>query len=349
MNEQTKKASGVTFALLVLFGVALVTMYAVNQIVEGNVIVRDSKDGDGTLRRLLVNETVQAGQYLPPPDPRDWKTTKDLSRLPVTYYHPEGPVGAALAKFNWDRGIANAWRADARLPASLVGLGWTAGPLPSGPLVAPWSEPPLAAMPIKAGAVAAYARPFQIVDFYEPNPAIHELSFPKAGDPKFTFLRDAMQRGAGIRVFQGNERELLAKQAPKKFYRALFVDTVRGELADLAEDLLTTEGLSALLAAITDDGVIGFHVSNTQLKIAPVIAESAQALGLVSVVGVDRGERGKGHYASEWVFVARGGNALRGLNRGGGAVRWDLLVGRGHKAWTDAGKHDRTGLERRQD
>ncbi|GEM_PF-1802561 len=346
MNESAKKATAVTFTLLVLLGVGMAIMFAVNNIVQGNLRVRDDKEGTATLRRLFVEEIVHAGQFLPPSDAKERHTQRDLSRLPVTYWHPQGPVGQVLAKFDWFGGIENTWRADARLPASLIAQGMPHGPLPMGQLAAAWSEPPLGAIPLKAGALAGYARPFQVVDFYEPNPAIYELSFPKAGAPRFTLVRDAQERGAGIRVFQGKERDLLAKQAPRRFYRALFVDAVRGDLKELAEDLLTQEGMAALMAAVAENGVLAIHVSNKNYNLVPIVADVAHALKYHSVLAEDRGERGKGHYNSEWVLVARQQAYL--LNRGRAShIQWRTVAPRGQHVWTDAGPHDRTGLERR--
>src|ERR1700730_954722 len=43
-------------------------------------------------------------------------------RVPITYYHPQGPLGLALGRFNWFGGGVNTYPADARLPASLTGL-----------------------------------------------------------------------------------------------------------------------------------------------------------------------------------------------------------------------------------
>ena len=215
-----------------------------------------------------------------------------------------------------------------------------------GQIVAAWSEPPIGAIPLKAGALAGYARPFQIVDFYESNRAIYELSFPKAGEPQFSFLRDAQERGAGIRVFQGKERELLTKQAPRRFYRALFVDTVRGDLKELAEELLTQEGMAALMATVADNGILAYHVSNKHYNLAPIVADVADVLKYHSVLAEDRGERGKGHYSSEWMLVARQQSYL--LNRGRAAhIQWRTLAPRGQHAWNDAGPHDRSGLQRR--
>src|SRR5262245_11393338 len=90
MNDATKRASAIVFTLLVLFGVGMVIMLAVNQLAEGNLSVRDGRDGNLTLRRLLVHDVAHAGQYLPPTEAKDRNQPhRDFSRLPVTYWHPQ--------------------------------------------------------------------------------------------------------------------------------------------------------------------------------------------------------------------------------------------------------------------
>ncbi len=164
----------------------------------------------------------------------------------------------------------------------------------------------------------------------------------------FSFLRDAHERGAGIRVFQGQERELLAK-APRLFYHAVFVDTVRGDLADLAEDLLTREGMEALMTTVAHRGVLAFHVSSTRYDVAPVIADVAQSLSFACILAEDRGRAGQGHYASEWVIVARDAKQLQPLNRPARHLRWAMprREQAGRHVWTDAGPRSRAALERR--
>src|ERR1043166_2009888 len=71
---------------------------------------------------LLYHRTVVGSNYLKPAKNDDiGKSDKDFSRLATTYYHSHSPVGVALQKFNWFSGRVNTYRADARLPTSLVG------------------------------------------------------------------------------------------------------------------------------------------------------------------------------------------------------------------------------------
>jgi hypothetical protein len=180
----------------------------------------------------------------------------DLSRLTTTYYHRAGPVGMAMEKFDWffhqaardvGRGkkaadiIAENWNqyhSDARLPASLVGLGASqiAGVnLPISQLVGAWSEPPYATIGLGTGTMASYARPLQILHFYEIDSRVRRYSLPEeemargadrlldrtksyeisrsANPPKnyFTYLRDARARGAAVDVLMGDARLRMAQ------------------------------------------------------------------------------------------------------------------------------------------
>jgi hypothetical protein len=87
----------------------------------------------------LLHHTIYWGRnYLPPAARADrGNPLKDFSRLPTTYWHPYGPLGAALARFDWFRADPNTFHADARIVASLVGQAVQ----PYGPLAAVWSEP----------------------------------------------------------------------------------------------------------------------------------------------------------------------------------------------------------------
>ena len=164
------------------------------------------------------------------------KPTKINRRTATTYYHRYGPVGLVMAKVQVLAGAAldNPHAADARLAASLAGLG--AGglgtPLPASQLVGAWSEPAVAVIGINAGTPAAYAMPFQFMDFYDEDPSALELSLPLRNQkPLFYFLGDAKQRGANVRFMVGPVRQSLKEKAPRHFYHVLLIDTIRQEVS----------------------------------------------------------------------------------------------------------------------
>src|SRR5262249_47147460 len=238
----------------------------------------------------------------------------------ATYYHPQGPVGVALAKFNWfPWGPVTTYAADARLPASLIGLGAPTPSLnlPLTQLVAVWSEPPIAVIGMNAGTPASYARPFQHLHFYEPTKEIIELNEGKK-QRFFHFIPDARERGVQIRVSHGNPRQKLRDEGPRKFYHLMILEACSGENGEkLFLDLWTKEGIAQCCAHLADDGVLCVHTSHRFIDLPPVLAAIGKDLNLHVNRGMDlapgnqrwRGGTADlaevGHYTSEWVLLAR--------------------------------------------
>src|SRR5207302_1637887 len=120
-------------------------------------------------------------------------------RETITYFHPTGGVGQLFQKFSWP---------DARLPASLVGLGMDSW----GALVGMQSEPAYAVVGLGTGILAAHAKPWQHVVFYEIDPLVKRLSLPPPGQPAYFFyLEDALDRGANLEVVLGDGRLMLQR------------------------------------------------------------------------------------------------------------------------------------------
>ncbi len=211
-------------------------------------------------------------------------------RYPLLYFHPNGPIGQVFKTLAWP---------DARLPASLVGL----GAVPLGPLVALPSEPPYAVVGLGTGTLAAHARPTQHVTFYEIDPAIERLSLPREGEaPYFTYLVDARKRGALVEVVLGDGR-LKLKHAPERYYRVLVIDAFSSDAIPV--HLLTVEALDLYLSKLADDGMLVFNVTNRYVDLKPVLGDLARRKGLVCVYYGDDGEADADASASDWVVLAR--------------------------------------------
>jgi Leucine Rich repeat len=275
---------------------------------------------------------------------------KDRGRLATTYYHRQGPVGHVMRKFDWfaddDDGLRQP--SDARLPASLAGM-LTSGYAPAA-LTTLWSEPPIGVIRLNGGTHAAYGRPCQFIDFYNSTPEIVSFSVPDKGQPPlFGFIQDAKERGSVVRIFAGDERPTLAKQGPKGFYRALFVDVTRNDLSDVNTTLLTKQGVAQLLEAVTNDGVLCFHISHRHYKLELPLTDAAESLGLACKLGQDSGgERREihSHFSSFWFMIARTPAALDHL-RTQGTLKWTVPPSSGAFLWTDDGKHDLKAIQRK--
>lgn len=300
---------------------------------DGPIAVQLTKWGP---KQLLANKLLVAGSecgmnFLKPDDTKSHgDPAMDYSRVPATYYHPRGPAGAVMEKFNWLPGKFNTFASDVRMPAALVGLGAMPLPFcsfPDSQLTSLWSEPPYATVNLYAGAMAAYAHPLQVAHFYENDSKLIELFLPTQGEPLFTYLSDAKKRGAAVEVYKGKERKALAS-GPKNFYHAIVVEAFpRTRPEDLAVDLITKEGMQALFESLTEEGILCYHISNRFIDAAPVIAAAARSFewehkdpatgkpgkkySYAAWVGLDQAPLrdkipdGVGHYHSKWVIVAR--------------------------------------------
>jgi hypothetical protein len=308
-----------------------------------------SQANGAVYQNLLVGKILTGRAYQPPADPADrGDPRRDLSRRATTYYHRDGPVGRVMEKINWFPGPADTYAADARLPASVIG----AGGLPVGgslaQLVSLWSEPPFAAVFLKEGGMASYARPYQHVDFYERNPDIVRLSVGDAGTRTFHLVHAAQTRGAVVRILAGDERTNLTNSGPRRFYHVLVVDVLRGhslsgKYPKVTQELLTREAMQQYFEALVEDGVLCVHVSNRVFNLDRVVADAVQDLGLGGLLAMDNAGRAGGvdHYSSQWVMVARRAENLRFLtavpaNRAA-AIRWTPTAATGKHLWTDEG------------
>ncbi len=313
--------------------------------------------------RTLTYHGINVGMnYLKPADPMDLgRPDRDFSRLATTYYHPRGPVGVALQRFNWFAGPLNTYHADARLPGSVVGLG-AAGPFAQ--VAALWSEPPVAVLGLEAGTVASYARPTQTMHITERIPDMVKLSTKgQADEPIFHYVEDAKQRGAAVTIFEGEPHATFAKHGGEKFYHLIVVETYKEAVRTVHKDLLTKEGMKLLMDKLADDGVVCYHTSNRYYNVSAVVGSVADSLGYASLHGRDQapGRQRPGHFTSEWVMVARRAESLKTLSkhvpedyennlRKVGipfAPYWSKVAdAKATRIWTDAGLNSFRGLYR---
>jgi hypothetical protein len=327
---------------------------------SGPIVVRKNVSPLGLpYHNLIIGGIDRGTNFLKPADKADYgDPDKDLSRLPTTYYHVRSPIAMVLQQWTSFSGPKSLSATDARVATSLVGLG--AAPLsfdvlPNGEMAALGTQPAIGVVGMYAGTLAAYAQPFQTMDFYESNPKIIHLSLPKKGPALFSYIEDARARGANIRVFEGPARRTVALKAPKKFYQVLVVEICpHTRLEDLAVDLFTKEGMSALLDKLADDGILCYHTSNKYIGITPVLADVAESLGCVTVVGHDMAyDQNTSAYSSEWTIVARKQDILSALKvpekyKEKAAFffdeYWKTLKPTGKHLWTDNSKHSLKGL-----
>jgi hypothetical protein len=334
-------------------------IFHVNQIRVIRDMERAQEPLAGTLlgfNYLMRGDTHRGLNYLRPQE-RRWRgdPEKDFSRLATTYHHQQGPAGVVMERLNWFPGPQNTFWADVRQPTSIVGLGGDV----CSQLVNAWSEPPFATVGMYVGEMASYARPFQYADFFDMDPEIVKLSLPPRGRPSyFNYLQDALDRGATVRVFQGEERPTLQKEGPEGFYHIMLVEVAtRDRLEAISVNLLTREGMAACLEKLAPQGVLCLHTSHRYLDLVPVVTDVARSLGLALRVGRDGGRRlnaeGKeieprGLFASEHIIIARDEKYLPPVteNPQPGGLTWHTPAANGKHVWTDESWHSLRGLMR---
>jgi hypothetical protein len=309
--------------------------------------------GEGRPYRQMIHGHINHGMnFLKPRDVKDWGNPKeDYSRLATTYYHRFGPAGIVMEKFNWFKDEENHFNSDSRICASIIGgtNPMFGAPLPADQIAALWSEPPYATIGLGTGTMASYARPYQHMHFYEidnlvrglslqktwgvdvtyeffrdpSDPLLPDPSSAKAG-PQFSYLRDALGRGAHLQVLMGDARlrmDLPYKNhyedpelggGPESFYHMMVVDAFSSDA--IPAHLITKQGIEMYFKHLVEDGILCVHTSNRFVDLPLVVGDVAADLGYSAKTGKDPAPYNKvGHFTSEWVMVARKPQYLRHL------------------------------------
>jgi hypothetical protein len=205
----------------------------------------------------------------------------DYRQEPLTYYHRTGPVGHMFEVMR---------AKDPMAPVAMVGLG--------------------------TGSVSCYALPGQKLTYYEIDPSVKELVADT--DEYFTYVKDAERRGADIEIVMGDARLKLEEHVDRR-YQLLFIDAFSSD--SIPVHLLTKEAVALYMDRVTEDGLVGIHISNKYVKLEPVVARIAEDLGLAALVfsdgWVDSSQRNDSQLApigktqSSWVVLARRAEQLK--------------------------------------
>lgn len=182
-----------------------------------------------------------------------------LRRTPMSYYHPRSPLGDVYRLFGGSLRAIGA-----------VGLG--------------------------AGAVAAYGRPGQRLDFYELDPDVLAIA-----RTRFSYLRESP---ADTAVLLGDARLSLAAR-PEARYDLLILDAFSSGAVPV--HLLTREAFELYSARLSSGGVIAVHSSSRHLDLTRPLAGAARALGFAAAHRrlVPAADAPVGLAPSEWVVLTR--------------------------------------------
>jgi SAM-dependent methyltransferase len=143
-----------------------------------------------------------------------------------------------------------------------------------------------------AGTIASYGRPGDYYRFYDINPLVLEIA-----RREFTYLMDCQ---AKLDVVLGDAR-LSLEGEPSQQFDVLAVDAFSSD--SIPVHLLTLETLRIYFRHLRPDGILAVHVSNTHLKLEPVVQRAADALGKATLL-VDTDDSSDLVYGATWVLVA---------------------------------------------
>lgn len=211
-------------------------------------------------------------------------------REPWSYYSRAGPLGQVLTTLTAE---------PASLRIGAVGLG--------------------------TGAIAAYGRPGDRIEFLEIDPTVVAI----ARDPRlFSYLSDSR---AEVRVSIGDGRLLLTEVEPAA-YDILVLDAFSSDAVPV--HLLTIESFALAMSRVRPGGVVAVHISNRFLELEPIVAAAARDLGLVSILGTTLApadQLGRSQ-ASQWVVIGRSYADLADLVAG---PDWRTAHAADRAPWTD--------------
>jgi SAM-dependent methyltransferase len=150
-----------------------------------------------------------------------------------------------------------------------------------------------------AGTIAAYGRPGDYYRFYDINPQVIEIA-----RRQFNYLLDCP---AKVDIVLGDARLSLERE-PNQNFDVLAVDAFSSD--SIPVHLLTVEAFRLFFRHLRPDGILAVHVSNSHLKLEPVVERLATALGKQNIL-VDTDDGEDLVYGASWVLVTGQPDVLR--------------------------------------
>jgi hypothetical protein len=176
-------------------------------------------------------------------------------------------------------------------------------------------------------ALANYVDHGQSLTYYEIDPAVVGIA---QDERLFTYYQDTRSRGADLRVVVGDAR-LKMESAPDHSYDMIILDAFTSDAIPV--HLLTKEAIQLYLRKLAPDGLLVAHISNGYLALEPVLANIADALGLVAIKQFDEANGVPYKSGSDLVVMATRREAFGPLGKD---QRWTPLKGsRAVGVWSD--------------
>ena len=225
--------------------------------------------------RTLINGRTQHGMQ---------RIEETENPLPLSYYHPDGPVGDLFRQFG-----------DQQNRIGVVGLG--------------------------VGTIAAYGQANQQLDFYEIDPIVYQMA---SDENYFSYLSSARSDVEVIlgdaRVQLDARRKRMSRltnvawrpnsnetQTKNRLYGMMILDAFGSDSVPI--HLLTEEAVELYLDSLDENGLLAIHISSKFMNFIPVGAALSQHFGLHSAVRTDaqltQADRQSGRSASRYMIFSR--------------------------------------------
>jgi spermidine synthase len=162
--------------------------------------------------------------------------------------------------------------------------------------------PMIAGVAMGIGAMAAYARPEQRMDFYELDPATFEIA-----EKYFFYL--SMGRGQLHYIFGDGRLSLL--RAKDSRYDLIVLDAFNSDAIPV--HLVTVEAIIEYRARLRPDGLLLVHISNRYLELTPILFANAKSLKLHCLYKSNEGFKNPLAEVSEWVILTSNAGASQAL------------------------------------
>ena len=171
------------------------------------------------------------------------------------------------------------------------------------------------------GTLAVWGKPGDHYRFFDINPQVISIA-----ETEFTYLKDSK---AQVEISLGDARLSLEREAPHDF-DVLVVDAFSSD--SIPVHLITKEAMAVYLKHVKHGGAVAFHVTNRFLKLAPVVKQIADDLGLHAALIVDEAENTV-FSKTDWVIVTRDKALVENEAIAQKASAIDAI--RGLRLWTD--------------
>jgi hypothetical protein len=218
---------------------------------------------------------------------------------PIAYYHRGSPVALVMDELQ---------RRSTVVHVAVIGLG--------------------------TGTMAAFARPGDVITFYEIDPKVRDIATNRF---YFGYVPEAISRGAIVRIEMGDARirmDEVRKERPGERYDLIVVDAFSSDAIPV--HLLTREAFRLYFEMLNLRGLLVLHLSNRYLSLEPVVANLAEDARLDGrLLRHDLNPSAEGATSSTWAVLARTPEAFGNLTQDPGWTAAKLETNPRVGVWTD--------------